>query len=70
MILLAHLSVEGGLWTQKSKQKKRCGKGRKEENKIKNDSKIVEHLKASSGPPGGPISALRRTHQGLKGVKH
>jgi hypothetical protein len=29
-------------------------KGRKEENEIKDHSKIVKPLKASSGPPGGP----------------
>jgi hypothetical protein len=41
-------------------------KGRKDENEINDHSKIVEPLRASSGPPGGPIRALRRPHQGLK----
>jgi hypothetical protein len=42
-----------------------CGKGRKEENEIKDHSKIIEPLRASSGPLWGPIRALR-PHQGLK----
>jgi hypothetical protein len=43
-----------------------CRKGRKEENEINDHSKIVEPLRASSGPPGGHIRAPRGPHQGLK----
>jgi hypothetical protein len=50
-------SIRKGQGRQK---KMLCEKGRKEENEIKNHSKIIEPLKALLGPPGGPIRALRR----------